>query len=87
MNRRTPFLIFAAHRHRGNCRRAACPARTRSDFPAVDEAEQKRLAMVAGAGMVGSHAFDYLAALSDYVGARVSACPKRRKPLPGASPP
>lgn len=43
----------------------------------IDEAEQKRLAAVAGAGMVGSHAFDYLAELSDYVGSRVTGSPEQ----------
>ena len=76
MNRRTPFLIFAAIVIAAI---AAAPLVQRAraqQFPAVDEAEQKRLAMVAGAGMVGSHAFDYLAALSDDVGARVSGSPE-----------
>lgn len=46
-------------------------------IPPIDESEQKRLAAVAGAGMVGSHAFDYLTELSDDVGARVTGSPEQ----------
>lgn len=76
MNRRTPFLIIAAI---ATLAIAVAPlvqrVRAQQTSP-LDDAEQKRLAAVSGAGMVGSHAFDYLAALSDDVGARVTGSPE-----------
>ncbi len=76
MTRRTPFLIFAAIITAAIVAAPFIQRARAQQFPAIDDAEQKRLAAVAGAGMVGSHAFDYLAALSDDVGARVTGSPE-----------
>ncbi len=43
---------------------------------AADNALDARLRAIAGAGMVGSHTFDYLTQLSDEVGARVTGSPE-----------
>ena len=42
----------------------------------ADDPMTARLAAVAGAGMYGTHTFDYLTALSDEVGARVTGSPE-----------
>lgn len=76
MTRRTPFLIFAAIITAAIVAAPFVQRARAQQFPAIDDAEQKRLAAVAGAGMVSSHAFDYLAALSDDVGARVTGSPE-----------
>jgi carboxypeptidase Q len=55
----------------------AVHAQQQTTVTPIDDAEQQRLAAVAGAGMVGSHAFDYLAELSDYIGARVTGSPEQ----------
>jgi carboxypeptidase Q len=54
-------------------------ARSSAADSAGDAAEAKRVAAVAGAGMVGSHTFEYLADLSDNVGARVTGSPEAAK--------
>jgi carboxypeptidase Q len=46
---------------------------------ALDDRETKRIAAVAGAGMIGSHAFAYLTDLSDNIGARVTGSPEAAK--------
>jgi carboxypeptidase Q len=57
--------------------RPALPALP-SGAPA-DDPLSARLQAVAGAGMLGSHAFDYLAQLSDEIGARVTGSPEAAK--------
>jgi carboxypeptidase Q len=47
--------------------------------PPADDALSTRLQAVAGAGMLGSHTFDYLSQLSDEVGARVTGSPEAAK--------
>jgi carboxypeptidase Q len=54
-------------------------ARSSAADKAADDAESKRVAAVAGAGMVGSHTFEYLADLSDNIGARITSSPEAAK--------
>jgi len=54
----------------------AHPAPPAPAAPAADDPLAARLQAVAGAGMLGSHAFDYLAQLSDEIGARVTGSPE-----------
>jgi hypothetical protein len=55
------------------------PARSANSFAAyapADDALTARLEAVAGAGMIGGHAFNYLTELSDEVGPRVTGSPE-----------
>ena len=54
-------------------------ARAQVTNGAIDAATQKHLEAVAGAGMLGSHTFDYLAELSDSIGARVTGSPEAQR--------
>ncbi len=51
------------------------------ESPATDDAEQSRLEAIAGAGMVGTHTFDYLTNLSDEIGARVTGSPEAKRAI------
>jgi carboxypeptidase Q len=48
---------------------------------ALDDTETKRIAAVAGAGMIGSHTFGYLTELSDHIGPRVTGSPEARRAI------
>jgi carboxypeptidase Q len=56
-------------------------AQRRAEASATDDAEQGRLEAIAGAGMVGSHTFNYLADLSDGIGARVTGSPEAKRAI------
>jgi carboxypeptidase Q len=60
---------------------ARSSALDRAGDSASDDTEAKRIAAVAGAGMIGSHAFAYLTELSDNVGARVTGSPEAAKAI------
>ncbi|HET9402745.1 MAG TPA: hypothetical protein VFO34_17495, partial [Candidatus Acidoferrales bacterium] len=54
-------------------------ARAQVTNGAIDDVTQKHLEAVAGTGMLGSHTFDYLAELSDSIGARVTGSPEAQR--------
>jgi carboxypeptidase Q len=63
------------------CLGLACVAGAQNADSGIDALTLRHMEAVAGTGMVGSHAFDYLAELSDSIGARVTGSPDAQKAI------
>src|ERR1700733_613253 len=59
------------------------PARSAATAAPADDAMTARLEVVAGAGMIGGHTFNYLTELSDEVGPRVTGSPEAARAVQG----